>query len=274
MQVMQRFTRSLRAFWPLLLLTFSCLDDASNQHHALVNVYLVDAPGDWDQVFLEIKRVEVFVESGNSAGTEEWIPLDYLPLSNMVNVSALVNDTKLILGRGELPLGQISQVKLVFGDGQYIIQDNERLSLQFADPEDKNYIHDTNVPLAGGRSYDLVLDLDLSRSVKANPSDEQGFLFSPVMRVFENINMTKIEGKVTPVEAWPYVYAILDQDTLGTLTDSLGNFTFTGLEAATYQIYIAPRAPYLDSLTTVTTKIDSTSQLETITLPIPQTPEE
>ncbi|GGF34869.1 hypothetical protein GCM10011339_23940 [Echinicola rosea] len=250
------------------------MDDASNQTHALVNIYLVDAPGDWDQVYLDIQRVEVFVESGNSAGTQEWIPLDYLPLSNIVNVSALVNDSRLILGRGELPLGKISKVKLVFGDGQYLVQDNEARSLQFADQEDKAYEHEVNYPLEGGMSYDLIMDIDLSRSVGINPSDENSFLFTPFMRVFEKTNNTKITGEVSPLDAKPYVYAVLGEDTLATLTDSLGNFTFIGLEAGEYQVYIEPRAPYLDSLTTVFTKLDSTSQMEPIILQIPQNPEE
>ncbi|QDH78662.1 DUF4382 domain-containing protein [Echinicola soli] len=271
---MHKLKRSLGLFLPILLLTFSCLDDASNQTHALVNVYLMDAPGDWDQVFLDIERVEVFVESGNSAGTKEWIPLDYLPLSNIVNVSALVNDSRLILGRGELPLGKISQVKLVFGDGQYLVQENQELVLQFADPEDEAYEHEVNYPLEGGMSYDLIMDIDLSRSILASPSEEGSFLFDPVVRVFEKTTSTEIQGKVTPINAKPYVYAIIGQDTLGTLTDSLGNFTFIGLEAAEYQVYFEPRAPYLDSLTTVITKLDSTSKMEPIILQVPENPEE
>ncbi|AWW30648.1 hypothetical protein DN752_11215 [Echinicola strongylocentroti] len=270
---MHRLKRSLGLYLPILFLTFSCLDDASNQSHSLVNVYLVDAPGDWDKVYLDIERVELFVESGNSAGTQEWIPLDYLPLSNIVNVSALVNDSKLILGRGELPLGKISQVKLVFGDGQYLVSEDQELSLQFANAEDEAYIHEVNYPLEGGMSYDLVLDIDLSRSIQAGNTNDV-FLFDPVIRVFETGSSATIEGKVTPLDAYPYIYAIMGQDTLGTLTDSLGNFTFIGLEAGEYTVSFEPRAPYLDSLTTVITKLDSTSQMETVLLQEQEIPSE
>lgn len=258
--------RSLFFFSPLVFIAFSCLDDASNLSHSLVNIYLTDAPGDFDEVFLDIQRVEVYVQSGNSAGTQEWIPLDYLPLSNIVNVTKLVNESQLIIGRGELPLGKISQIKVVFGDGQYIVQDNEQLSLEFANEEEKAFILEANYPLDGGMSYDLILDIDLSKSILADQANANNFLFDPVIRSFETGNIAAIEGTVTPTDARPYVYAILGEDTVGTLTDSLGNFMLKGLQAAEYKVYFQPRPPYLDSLTTVITKLDSTAVMETVLL--------
>ncbi|WP_215225400.1 DUF4382 domain-containing protein [Echinicola shivajiensis] len=254
---------------PFLVFTSSCLEDAVNQKRSLVNIYLIDAPGDFDQAWLEILRVEVFLQEGNSGGKEGWIPFDYIPLSNMVNVSALVAETQLILGRSELSLGNISQIKLVLGEEHYLIKDEDRLPLNLAPEVGNEIIIDVEYALRGGNSYDIYLDMDLSRSIKADPNSEESFLLSPVLRSFVTGEEAAVKGKVTPIDAQPFVHAILGQDTLTTLTDESGNFYFRGLKAGEYKIYFHPASPYLDSTTTVITKIDSLSQMETILLSKP-----
>lgn len=263
-----RFTgKALAVFITFLLLTLACLDDNANQNSALVNVYLTDGPGDFDDVYLDIRQAEVFVHTENSAGTRNWIPLYYLPLSNVINVSSLVNNTQLILGRSEVPLGRISQLKLVFGDGQYLVLDDERRNLSWADEAQKEFVLDVNYPLNGATSYDLVLDIDLARSILPDPNREGDFLFSPIIRSFETGNVAAISGTVTPTDAQPFVHAVLGEDTISTLTDGTGAFYLNGLQAGLYTIYIEPRPPYLDSLTSVLTKIDSVADMETIVLP-------
>ncbi|WP_200975392.1 DUF4382 domain-containing protein [Echinicola sp. 20G] len=256
-------------FISMLLLTFSCLDASSNENSALINIYLIDAPGDFDQAWIDIERVEVFIQGGNSAGTKDWIPLDYVPTSNVINVTSLVNGNQLILGRSELPLGKISQIKLVLGEDHYLVKDGEQLALTLLDSESQEPIIDVDYSLSGAMSYDILLDMDLSKSIIADPAQENVFWLDPVMRSFETGAVASISGKVTPIEAKPIVYAIIGEDSISTHTDDTGAFLFNGLQAGEYSIYISPRAPYLDSLTTVTTKIDSLSAMETILLSTP-----
>ncbi|UCS95715.1 DUF4382 domain-containing protein [Echinicola marina] len=251
---------------PFLLFTSSCLEDEANKKRSLVNIYLIDAPGDFDQVWLEILRVEVFLEEGNNEGQEGWVPFDYIPLSNMVNVSALVAESQLILGRGELPFGRIGQIKMVLGDEHYLIKEEERIPLALAADLDSEIILDTQYDLRGGNSYDIYLDMDLSRSIRAAPNVEGNYLLNPVIRTFATGNEASISGRVTPIEARPFVHAILGEDTLTTLTNESGDFFFRGLQTGDYKIYFRPISPYLDSTTIVRTKIDSLSEMETILL--------
>lgn len=258
--------KNLILFLLLSVTLGACLDGDANQKSSLVNVYITDAPGDFDEVYLELKRVEVFVQNSNRGGDDSWVSLYYIPLSNVVNISALVNGSQLILGRSELPLGKITQIKLVFGDEQYLVLDEEPLSLVWEDPSEMEYIIDVDYTLEGGRSYDIVLDIDLARSI-TDSDQEEVYLFSPKIRSFETGSIAAISGTVSPLAAQPYIYAILGEDSISTLTDDSGNFLFNGLEAGDYAIYINPRAPYQDSLFTVTAKIDSVTVIETILLP-------
>ncbi|WP_186757370.1 DUF4382 domain-containing protein [Echinicola salinicaeni] len=263
---MNRIRHIFILFLPFLVFTSSCLENEVNQKRSLVNIYLIDAPGDFDQAWLEILRVEVFLDEVNNGETEGWVPFDYIPLSNIVNVSALVAESQLILGRSELELGTIRQIKLVLGEEHYLIKDEDRLALSLAPEVNNEVVLDVDYVLRGGNSYDIYLDMDLGRSIKADPNAEESYLLNPVMRSFATGDEASISGKVTPVDAQPFVHAILGQDTLTTLTDESGDFYFRGLRAGEYQIYFHPASPYLDSTTTVVTKLDSLSQMETILL--------
>jgi len=251
---------------PFLALTISCLNDSSNENRALINVYLIDAPGDFDQVWLEIQGVEVFSQSGNSSSSQEWIPMDYIPLSNNVNVSSLIANSQLILGRTEVPLGNITQIKLIFGTNHFLVNDEVQIPLEFSSAEQLETIIDVNYNLEGAKSYDIFLDINLAKSIKTDPANTENFIFDPVIRSFTTDAMAEITGRVSPVDAQPFIHAILGEDTVSTLTNSSGNFSFKGLQAGEYKIYIQPVETYKDSLTNVTTKIDSLSEMETILL--------
>lgn len=252
---------------PFFALTLSCLSDASNENRALVNIYLSDAPGDFDQVWLEITGAEVYAQSGNSASTSEWFALDYIPLSNNVNVSSLVAGSQLILGRTELPLGKISQLKLLFGEEHFLIKDEARIPLSFENEQDKEVLVEVDYDLIGGNSYDIFLDIDLAKSIKSDAENPGSFVFTPMVHSFVTGETAQISGKVSPVEAQPFVHAIIGEDTVSTLTDDSGNFLFRNLQAGEYKVYFEPISTYKDSLTNIiTTKIDSVSQMETILL--------
>ena len=222
---------------PLILLA-SCYGD-DERENGLVNIFLVDAPGDFDEVWVEVLGVEVVPGSGDP------IMLDYIPANKLVNVSNLVGETALLVGRGRVPIGELSQMTLILGEELYVQRQGSRINMEYASPENRRIPFNTDFNILGGISYDLYIDIDLARSVK---SIGGVYIFDPVARAFSNQNKGVLTGTVKPNEARPYIFAVSDTDTLATLTNAEGRFLFRGLSSTSYRIIIQPRAPYLDSI--------------------------
>ena len=230
-----------------LLLALGCAGD-DERENGLVNIFLVDAPGDFDQVWVEVLGVEITPSNG------EVVMLDYIPADKMVNVSALVADNALLVGRGRVPVGEIVQMSLILGDEMYVKTQGEREDMQYASPENRRVDFNPGFNLLGGVSYDFYIDIDLAQSVSKIGA---AYFFNPVARTFSNINRGTLSGNVRPVEAFPHIYAISEEDTLTTLINQEGNYTFRGLNQGTYEIRIQPRHPFLDTLFTVPIRVDT-----------------
>jgi len=141
-----------------LILFASCYGDEEREN-GLVNIFLVDAPGDFDEVWVELLGVEVVPGSGES------IMLDYIPANKMVNVSNLVGEAALLVGRGRIPIGELSQMTLILGNELYVQRQGSRINMEFASPDNRRIHFNTDFNILGGVSYDLYIDIDLARSV-------------------------------------------------------------------------------------------------------------
>ncbi len=260
-----RLLKNLFFFFPLCLL-ISCIGNDDLSGKALINIYLVDAPGDFDQAWIAIEGVEISLANDSGTGTESWIPLDYIPTQDRVNVSNLIAGSALILGRTELDTGTISKIKLKWGQDHFVVKNEENIILEMEDPTLEETVIDVSFPLEGSLSYDLYLDFDLDASIKAMPEGES-YKLQPKITSFSSNNMAAISGRISPVAAQPVLYAILGTDTISTFTNSQGNYLFRGLQEGNYNLYIAPRPPYQDSLVSnVPTTLGMNTQIETITL--------
>ncbi|MDN3668940.1 DUF4382 domain-containing protein [Echinicola jeungdonensis] len=253
----------------IIIISFltACIGNDDVSGKALINIYLVDAPGDFDEAWIAIEGVEVLMENEN--GPENWIPLEYIPTQDRINVSDLIAGSALIMGRTELDTGTIAAIKLVFGKNHFLVKDGKNIELNPENPNLQEIIIEAAYSLDGGISHDLFLDFDLDASIRALPEGE-GFTLNPKISFFSSDNMAAISGRVTPVAAQPVLYAIIGTDTVSTYTNNQGNYLFRGLQEGNYNLYIAPRPPYQDSLLMdVPTTLGMNTQIETITLEEP-----
>jgi len=254
-----KFSRVFSTILICLPLVFfsSCYGDEEREN-GLVNIFLVDAPGDFDEVFVEVLGVEVIPSNG------EPIFFDYIPANKMVNVANLVGEAALLVGRGRIPIGVMSQMTLVLGDELYIQRAGQRVNMEYASPENRRISFDTSYDILGGVSYDLYIDIDLARSV--NRIGQEVYVFGPVARSFSNMGKGILTGTVNPPLARPFIYAISETDTLTTLPNAEGRYFFRGLERGNYRIRIQPRAPYIDTTFVTPIRTDTLNRIPTIVL--------
>src|SRR6188474_3817123 len=103
----------LSVFW------LACSDD--EQQTARLDVRLTDAPGDYQEVNIDIQGVEVHTEDGSQ--NSGWTTLD--AQNGVYNILELTNGLDTLLASTELPPGKVSQIRLILGDNNTVVVDGE-----------------------------------------------------------------------------------------------------------------------------------------------------
>jgi hypothetical protein len=244
--------------------------DSSSDNKALVNVLLIDAPGDFDEVWVEVLGVELLPAGSRGLENGEWVFLPYTPADKLVRLTDLVGSQRLLLGRKEVPAGVVSQVKLLLGDTHFFRKNGQQFPLQLANNFESLLTVNLQANAAAGFALDIYIDFDVASSIK--PGGSGAFVLTPTLRAFTLDRTSEIRGIVQPSTARPYVYAIHEADTFATLTSSSGEFRLRGLPPTPYRVLIQPRTSHLDSALNVISRADSVINLGTILLR--QTPDE
>ena len=257
----------------MVFMASSCTDqDGISSGHAQLNVLLVDAPADYEEVWVEVLAVEVLPNDRKEDEGSAWISIPYQPEGDnrKVNLLSLVGDQVLFVGSKEVPAGKLGQIRLILGDDNYLVKNGVRHDLTTPSAQQSGLKLKVNKELQAGIQYDMMLDFDADRSiVKAGNSGK--YILKPVIRVITEASAS-IRGKVLPVLANDpgiLVYGIIGQDTVSTFTDANGVFMLRGLNDGTYKVSILPKAPYevkvIDSVPTEKGKVTDLGEIELAT---------
>lgn len=236
----------------LAVFAFSCSmeDDSANisEGMAKVNVFLVDAPADYDAVWVEVLAVEILPKGENENNGSAWINLaNEASDDNMINLLELTGGNSAHLGEIEVPAGEISQIRLILGDNNYLVQGERQIDLKTPSAQQSGLKLKVDKPLQAGIAYDIVIDFDAGRSI-VRAGNSGLYILKPVLRVVAEESAT-IEGAVLPLEAGPVnVAAIIGEDTVSTFTSDNGSFMIRGLRAGNYSLLVVPNEEYQELL--------------------------
>jgi hypothetical protein len=254
---------------PLFLLAACDIEgseDRIKDGHARVNVFLIDAPASYDEVWIEVLGVEILTKGKEESNESAWINLPYEANDQKINLLSLTGGNSEHLGEVEIPAGEISQIRLLLGDDNYIVQNEQTIELKTPSAQQSGLKLKVDKPLAAGISYDLVIDFDASRSI-VRAGNSGNYILKPVLRVVAEESAT-LEGTVLPLEAGPVqVSAIINQDTLGTFTDESGLFILKGLKGGEYEVLFTPNEAYETKLIEgVQLEVGQITKMEPVTL--------
>ncbi|WP_428236193.1 DUF4382 domain-containing protein [Gracilimonas sp.] len=222
-----------------------------------MKISLTDAPAAYDEVNIEIRQVLVNQDEDaeepndngedNDEGEEDNGWFSILDDSMTVNLLDYQNGNTLELGETELEAGQYNQLRLILGDDNTVVVDGETYALATPSAQQSGLKLLVNATVEEDQVYELVIDFDASQSIVETGNGN--YILKPVLRTVNLEEQASIAGTVLPVEAEPFVYAIVGQDTVGTQPDDEGNFKLVGLEDATYNVSFNPtNDAYADSL--------------------------
>lgn len=236
-------------------LLFAACDSIDSDEKALINILLIDAPGDFDEVWLEVLGAEILPSGGRGSDKAEWLTIDYIPANKMVKVSDLVGTQRLLVGRREIRAAEILGARLLLGGNNYVVRNGQRIDLTMPPNFSTQLTADVSLQASPGFAWDLYIDINLAQSIRTGPTGTVEF--HPVLRAFSLQNRGEIRGTVQPAPARPHIFAIKDADTVSTLTAVNGEFRLRGLTAGNYRIHIRPLRTHFDSTFPITVVPDS-----------------
>lgn len=222
--------RRVAFFAGLMLMTlafFACKKEEDGT--AQLKVYLTDAPGNFEHVFIDIQEVRIHSNNGGWAS----LPIN----AGVYDLLEFNNGMDTLLCNVELPVGRISQIRLVLGNSNSVVVDGTTHSLTTPSAQTSGLKLNLHQELEANESYSIWLDFDAGSSVVLTGNGE--YILKPVIRTFSDLTNGKIKGIVTPMNAIPTVYAIQNGDTLTAIPDNNGFFMFCGVNG-TYDVHVVP----------------------------------
>jgi hypothetical protein len=229
----------------------SCSDDNDKlESTSRVQLKLVDSPGDYEEVNVEIVDV-LYNSTEDEGGWTSITPDDFTPI--IVDLTELVAGNDLLLSDVIVPSGMLKQIRLVLGNNNTLLIEGEEDPIHLDTPsaQQSGLKLKLNTELEPGYSYTFILDWDVQKSiVKAGNSGK--YILKPVIRVNAEVNSGSIKGIVVgkPIEgdgtseaiplkyARVSVYTVNEEYITGTSTDENGNFIIRGLDAGEYEIVV------------------------------------
>jgi len=221
-----------------IILSWSCTGPEESPK-ALVNIFLIDSPAQWDSVVVELEGVELdFVPDGRD-GTIEKIFFPYELADKQIDLAQLVGGATLPVGRKEMQLGVITGATLRLGPNNKLYQGDKGYSLPLPGGE-TDFFAEVSVDLSTGISYDLIVDFDLEKSIQQIDENPITFDFNPSIRITSDIGNGDIQGTISPTTLSPAIYAVQGTDSISTHVNSSGTFLFR-LPAGIYTLYFDPK---------------------------------
>lgn len=252
----------------ICVLFFASCEDPDSSPKALLNLLLVDSPAKWDSVFVEIEGVDIEVLGDGRETQNQIFFLEYKSGDKRVKVSDLVGGNTLLLGRNELPIGQIINATIILGDEHSMFIDEKEYILKLTDPSDNEISLSTAIHIEQGISYDIVLDMDLEKSIVQASESPLTYALDPTFKLVKGAGTIELSGVLKPVALYPAIYMVSETDTFSTHINTSGKYLFR-VPMARYELYFDPKNElYQDTTFNLDLTADVDSALKEITFKV------
>lgn len=246
-----------------MLLVLGCSDSANSPVGGTLKVNLVDGPGDFEAVWIEIARVEVHRAGEDSSSG--WQVVRSIP--GTYDLLQLRNGVSAVLVDGQLPPGEYTQMRLVLGAGCSVEVDGQ--SHELTVPSGMRSGLKLNHPFTIGDDaiHEVTLDFDASRSIHRTGNGR--YMLRPVIRAMAVVTSGSLRGVVLPGEARAAITAFAGVDTFRAWADTTsGAYEFSYLPEGTYDLgFAATSGAYRDTmLFDVPVERLQTTVVDTVTL--------
>jgi hypothetical protein len=224
-----------------------------------VTVRMTDAPGDYDQVNVEV--LDVLIKNSANTDDQGWVSIgDATKVGNgkIYNLLDLTGGVNALLADNLVPSGNLGQIRLLLGDENSLKLKGATTTIPLNTPsaQQSGLKLQVNQTLEAGKTYEFLLDFDVEHSVvKAGNSGI--YNLHPVIRVSTKENTGGIKGKITSPSPFPAGFAVLASIPVegGTIEAAMnavtGEFQLNGVPSGTYVVTLDPGATSLYAVKTI-----------------------
>ena len=238
----------LALFTVLYMVTLQSCQEEKTEDTARVQLRLVDASGDYEEVNVEI--IDIQYKSSENEGWTSFTPENGYPIQ--VDLTTLIAGNDLLLSDEIIPAGMINQIRLVLSENNTLLLKNatEPIVLDTPSAQQSGLKLKLDAELEAGFSYTFILDWDVHKSI-VNAGNSGKYILKPVIRVNTMVNSGSIKGVVTGEsmgtennEPQPLgdvkvaIYTSENDYITQTTTDVQGAFLIQGLQPGEYMIMI------------------------------------
>ena len=218
--------------------------------NSTLRIHLTDARGDYKAVYVDVKEIEVNYTDINNTNPG-WVKMDSM-YAGVYDLIKLSNGLDTLLGSLALPAGRLNQIRLVLGDkNSVVLKSLDSIPLSTPSAQQSGLKISVTDSILAGITYNMTLDFDAGKSVvQAGKSGK--YNLKPVIRAYFTATSGAIKGNVIPNSFTTAAVAIKGTDSIGTYTNSNGDFLVQGLIPGTYDVYLVPGSSsgYKDTLIT------------------------
>ena len=242
------------------------VDTSQNPNGKQFSVYLTDDPCVYDSVFIDIRFVEVKIDTSKEHMNDDhfgdndtdgdddnqhqdrygkWDTLSIRP--GVYNILKLRNGIDTLLATGNLPVGKIRKIRLTLGSNNAVVKSGIRYPLNLLAGTNKYVylkINGEDEDEVGVGQSAVWIDFDVCESIKL--INGQYFL-KPFLKPFSLKQYGRIEGKVFPRAASPFVKVFNSTDSATALPEEDGQYKVRGLKEGNYKIKFSGSNGYFDT---------------------------
>src|ERR1043166_2216108 len=136
-------------------------ESQSSSGNAKLEVYLTDDPGNYDQVVIDVKDVQINLSNDS---TEGWQSLSTVK-AGAYDLLKLVNDDDTLLGNSDIPSGMIHQMRLILGPDNYVVLNGQQIPLETPSAQQSGLKLNVQQNVSAGILYKITLDFDAGKSI-------------------------------------------------------------------------------------------------------------
>jgi len=239
----------------ILFLCINCSSSTEVDNTARVQLKLVDAPGDY--VGLNVEIIDIQYNNSEDGEWQSFKPETAYPLQ--VDITDLIAGTSLLLTDEMIPAGMLHQIRLVLGDNNTVEIEGEMVDdtpgeiitehLTTPSAQQSGLKIKLNQELEAGFVYFFTLDWLVNESiVKAGNSEK--YILKPVIRVSAEVSSGSLKGTVTEdllddtIENPPLFNATIsiyeDVNLIAqTTTNEAGEYMLHGIPPGDYRLEIS-----------------------------------
>ena len=214
----------------------SCSKNEKSTSNAKLQIGLTDDPDPTvKEVWVDVQQIEIIRDGSGPiilAGTHP----------GLYNLLELANGRDTLLADAEIPPGNISQIRLILGDNNYLVTESgEHIVLKTPSAQQSGLKVQVHQAVTGGILYRLTLDFNVAKSI-VFAGNSSNVILKPVLRVLSFIpSGGDISGVVTPANFPTFVFAVNGTDTVATTATNVnGNFLIKDVPSGDYVLTFNP----------------------------------